>query len=89
MHKYLADNDQTKYSVLTLDEDHERAAHEYLTFCLLKDLLRWYFNKKCANYALSTTKTSNNDVKLIVTSTALDAEKFSKCFLDVCSRAIG
>ena len=63
-----------------LDWAHDRAAHECVIFCLLKDSLHCYFNKNGINYALSTTKTSNNDVKLTVTSDALDAEKFSKSF---------
>ena len=76
MHEYLADNNETKYSVLTLHDAHERATNECMIFCLLKDLLLWYFNKNGTIYALSTTKTSKNDIKLTATSAALDAEKF-------------
>ena len=59
-----------------LDYAHERATHEFIMFCLSKDFLRLHFNKNGANYALSTTKTSKNYIKLTVTSAVLDAEKF-------------
>ena len=40
MREYLADNDLKKYSVLMLDEAHERTIHTDVLFGLLKDLLR-------------------------------------------------
>jgi ATP-dependent RNA helicase DHX8/PRP22 len=65
MREYLADNDLTSYSVLMLDEAHERTIHTDVLFGLLKELL-----------------TRRKDLKLIVTSATLDAEKFSRYFLD-------
>jgi len=83
MREYLADNDLTKYSALILDEAHERTIHTDVLFGLLKDLLRRRSNNNnTASTTSSTTKTPNNDFKLIVTSATLDAEKFSRYFLD-------
>ena len=64
MREYLADNDLKRYSVLMLDEAHERTIHTDVLFGLLKDLCR----------------RRPNDLKMIVTSATLDAEKFSNYF---------
>ena len=63
MREYLADNDIKRYSVLMLDEAHERTIHTDVLFGLLKDLCR-----------------RRPDLKIIVTSATLDAEKFSGYF---------
>lgn len=63
MREYLADNDLQRYSLLMLDEAHERTVHTDVLFGLLKDLCR-----------------RRLDLKIIVTSATLDAEKFSTYF---------
>ena len=63
MREYLADNDLNRYSMLMLDEAHERTIHTDVLFGLLKDLCR-----------------RRPDLKIIVTSATLDAEKFSNYF---------
>ncbi|CAB9525435.1 splicing factor ATP-dependent RNA helicase [Seminavis robusta] len=65
MREYLADNDLKRYSVLMLDEAHERTIHTDVLFGLLHDLCR-----------------RRPDLKIIVTSATLDAEKFSSYFFD-------
>jgi ATP-dependent RNA helicase DHX8/PRP22 len=65
MREYLADNELSKYSVIMLDEAHERTIHTDVLFGLLKELLL-----------------RRRELKLIVTSATLDAEKFSRYFLD-------
>jgi ATP-dependent RNA helicase DHX8/PRP22 len=63
MREYLADNDLKRYSLLMLDEAHERTIYTDVLFGLLKDLCR-----------------RRPDMKIIVTSATLDAEKFSTYF---------
>ena len=65
MREYLADNDLSKYSVMMLDEAHERTIATDVLFGLLKELPR-----------------RRKDFRLIVTSATLDAEKFSRYFMD-------
>ncbi|KAK8792819.1 hypothetical protein WA158_004983 [Blastocystis sp. Blastoise] len=60
MREYLVDPDLSKYSVIILDEAHERTVHTDVLFCLLKKLLL-----------------KRKDLKVIITSATLDAEKFS------------
>ncbi|KAI0368890.1 P-loop containing nucleoside triphosphate hydrolase protein [Pilatotrama ljubarskyi] len=59
----LVDPDVTQYSVIMLDEAHERTIHTDVLFGLLKKAIK-----------------RRPDLKLIVTSATLDAEKFSKYF---------
>ena len=65
MREYLADNDINRYSVIMLDEAHERTVDTDVLFVLLKKLLL-----------------RRKDLKLIVTSATLDADKFSRYFFD-------
>jgi ATP-dependent RNA helicase DHX8/PRP22 len=61
----LVDNNLSGYSVVMLDEAHERTIHTDVLFGLLKTALK-----------------DRDDLKLIVTSATLDAEKFSTYFYD-------
>lgn len=61
----LIDDMMSSYSVIILDEAHERTIHTDVLFGLLKGVIQ---NRK--------------DLKLIVTSATLDAEKFSAYFFD-------
>ncbi|KAK9857173.1 hypothetical protein WJX84_001063 [Apatococcus fuscideae] len=59
----LLDDTLSQYSVIMLDEAHERTIHTDVLFGLLKGIVR-----------------RREDLKLIVTSATLDAEKFSDYF---------
>ena len=61
----LLDKDLSNYSVIMLDEAHERTIHTDVLFGLLKQ-----------------TISKRDDLRLIVTSATLDAEKFSSYFFD-------
>lgn len=61
----LMDSNLSSYSVIILDEAHERTIHTDVLFGLLKNTLK---NRK--------------DLRVIVTSATLDAEKFSEYFYD-------
>lgn len=59
----LLDDTLASYSVIMLDEAHERTIHTDVLFGLLKGIIK-----------------RRPDLKLIVTSATLDAEKFSEYF---------
>ncbi|KAL0346701.1 UNVERIFIED_CONTAM: putative pre-splicing factor ATP-dependent RNA helicase DEAH5 [Sesamum calycinum] len=61
----LIDEDLSQYSVIMLDEAHERTIHTDVLFGLLKQLVK-----------------RRPDLRLIVTSATLDAEKFSGYFFN-------
>jgi ATP-dependent RNA helicase DHX8/PRP22 len=65
LREILVDRDLSSYSVVMLDEAHERTIYTDILFGLLKQLI-----------------TRRNDLRLIVTSATLDAEKFSGYFFD-------
>ncbi|PWZ53253.1 putative pre-mRNA-splicing factor ATP-dependent RNA helicase DEAH5 [Zea mays] len=65
LREILVDGDLSSYSVVMLDEAHERTIYTDILFSLLKQLIK-----------------RRNDLKLIVTSATLDAEKFSGYFFD-------
>ncbi|KAF3321112.1 putative pre-mRNA-splicing factor ATP-dependent RNA helicase [Carex littledalei] len=65
LREILVDENLSKYSVVMLDEAHERTIHTDVLFGLLKQLIR-----------------RRKDLRLIVTSATLDAEKFSGYFFN-------
>ncbi|ESQ32832.1 hypothetical protein EUTSA_v100035631mg, partial [Eutrema salsugineum] len=65
LREILIDENLSQYSVVMLDEAHERTIHTDVLFGLLKKLLK-----------------RRTDLRLIVTSATLDAEKFSGYFFN-------
>jgi pre-mRNA-splicing factor ATP-dependent RNA helicase DHX16 len=65
LRELLTEPDLNSYSVLIIDEAHERTLHTDILFGLVKDIARF-----------------NKDLKLLISSATLDAEKFSTFFDD-------
>ncbi|CAM0874333.1 unnamed protein product [Alopecurus aequalis] len=65
LREILVDENLSQYSVVMLDEAHERTIHTDVLFGLLKQLIK-----------------RRSDMRLIVTSATLDAEKFSGYFFN-------
>jgi len=63
LRELLSDNMLKKYSVVILDEAHERTLRTDILFGMLKSIQR-----------------KRDDLKIIVMSATLDAEKFSEYF---------
>lgn len=63
LREFLSEPDLATYSVLIIDEAHERTLHTDILFGLVKDIARF-----------------RPDLKLLISSATLDAEKFSQFF---------
>eukprot|EP00928_Gymnodinium_smaydae_P015558 TRINITY_DN15761_c0_g1_i1.p1 TRINITY_DN15761_c0_g1~~TRINITY_DN15761_c0_g1_i1.p1 ORF type:complete len:1040 (+),score=243.54 TRINITY_DN15761_c0_g1_i1:85-3204(+) len=63
LRSFLNEPDMASYSVMVVDEAHERTLHTDVLFGLVKDVSRF-----------------RQDLKLIISSATLDAEKFSEYF---------
>lgn len=63
LREFLSEPDLKGYSVLMIDEAHERTLHTDILFGLVKDVARY-----------------RKDLKLLISSATLDAEKFSQYF---------
>ncbi|XP_026469913.1 pre-mRNA-splicing factor ATP-dependent RNA helicase DHX16-like [Ctenocephalides felis] len=63
--EFLSEPDLASYSVMIIDEAHERTLHTDILFGLVKDIARF-----------------RQDLKLLISSATLDAEKFSNFFDD-------
>lgn len=66
LREFMMEPDLKSYSVMMVDEAHERTLHTDILFSLIKDLCR----------------ARSEDFKVIISSATLDAEKFSKYFDD-------
>jgi pre-mRNA-splicing factor ATP-dependent RNA helicase DHX16 len=65
LREFLTEPDLASYSVMIIDEAHERTLHTDILFGLIKDIARF-----------------RTDLKLLISSATLDAEKFSEFFDD-------
>jgi len=63
LREFLGEPDLQSYSVMIIDEAHERTLHTDILFGLIKDIARF-----------------RPDLKLLISSATLDAEKFSEFF---------
>lgn len=63
--EFLSEPDLQSYSVMIIDEAHERTLHTDILFGLVKDIARF-----------------RSDLKLLISSATLDAEKFASFFDD-------
>lgn len=63
LREFLGEPDLASYTVMMVDEAHERTLHTDVLFGLVKDIARF-----------------RPDLKLLISSATLDAEKFSEYF---------
>ncbi|KAJ2551273.1 hypothetical protein EV175_003751 [Coemansia sp. RSA 1933] len=63
--EFMTEPDLAKYSVIMIDESHERTLHTDILFALVKDIARF-----------------RPDLKLLISSATMDAQKFSQYFDD-------
>ena len=63
LREFLSEPDLASYSVMMIDEAHERTLHTDILFGLVKDIARF-----------------RPDLKLLISSATMDAEKFSEYF---------
>ncbi|KAJ2378625.1 hypothetical protein IW150_000686 [Coemansia sp. RSA 2607] len=63
--EFMTEPDLNSYSVIMIDESHERTLHTDILFALVKDIIRF-----------------RPDLKLLIASATMDAEKFSEYFDD-------
>eukprot|EP00899_Mesostigma_viride_P024834 jgi/Mesvir1/5535/Mv15572-RA.1 len=63
LREFLGEPNLASYSVMMVDEAHERTLHTDVLFGLVKDIVRF-----------------RDDIKLLISSATLDAEKFSEFF---------
>ena len=66
LREFLTEPDLSSYSVMMIDEAHERTLHTDVLFGLVKDISRF----------------RGDDFRLVISSATLDAEKFAKYFDD-------
>jgi ATP-dependent RNA helicase DHX8/PRP22 len=76
----LVDPDVSQYSVIMLDEAHERTIATDVLFGLLKSMYNQPFRLSRILTSYPEAMKRRPDLKVIVTSATLDAEKFSKYF---------
>ncbi|KAJ1753853.1 hypothetical protein LPJ79_000140 [Coemansia sp. RSA 1821] len=63
--EFMTEPDLSSYSVIMIDESHERTLHTDILFALVKDIARF-----------------RPDLKLLISSATMDAQKFSQYFDD-------
>ena len=78
----LDDPDFEEYSVIMVDEAHERTVSTDVLFGLLKGTSMQYLIRRVVLTKFADATKRRPDLKLIVTSATLDAEKFSEYFLN-------
>ena len=66
LREFLGEPDLGSYSVMIIDEAHERTLHTDILFGLVKDISRF-----------------RPDLKLLISSATLDAQKFSEVFINL------
>jgi pre-mRNA-splicing factor ATP-dependent RNA helicase DHX16 len=78
LREFLTEPDLAGYSTLIIDEVHERALSTEILFPLVKvcSVLLTVYNERLT----PNSRTSRPELKLLISSTTMDAEKFSEYF---------